>query len=72
MRYAVERRIAAGRSDYGDHASRIELAALTQDEGWALATISDARERRGEKLDWALEIENALKQKAGIATTVTT
>ena len=32
MRYAVERGIAAGRPDYWDHASRIELAALAQNE----------------------------------------
>ncbi len=85
VRYAVGRRIAAGRPDYWDHATRLELAVLARDEeaaGSALADalaavcetwepettarnlrlIREARERRGDPLAWAAQIEAALVQ----------
>lgn len=40
--YAVERRIAAGKPDYWDHATRLELAVLAKDESRAMAALSDA------------------------------
>jgi tetratricopeptide (TPR) repeat protein len=40
--YALERRIAAGQPDYWDHATRLELAVLAQDEAQALAALGDA------------------------------
>ena len=40
--YAVERRIAASRPDYWDHATRLELAVLARDEGTASAALEDA------------------------------
>ena len=40
--YAVERRMAAGKPDYWDHATRLELAVLAKDEGKALAALGDA------------------------------
>lgn len=40
--YAVERRIAAGRPDYWDHATRLELAVLAKDEDAAQAALADA------------------------------
>jgi hypothetical protein len=40
--YAVERRIAAGKPDYWDHATRLELAVLAKDEQKATAGLSDA------------------------------
>jgi hypothetical protein len=42
VRYAVERRIAAGNPDYWDHATRLELAVLARDEATAIAALSDA------------------------------
>ena len=42
VRYAVERRVAAGTSDYWDHATRLELAVLGQDESVARETLPDA------------------------------
>ncbi|MCG2748374.1 MAG: DUF4071 domain-containing protein [Desulfobulbaceae bacterium] len=85
--YAVERRISAGKPDYWDHATRLELAVLGRDisnaevalahalastrETWEpettarnLRLIREARERRGEHLDWAAEVERALENKA--------
>jgi hypothetical protein len=87
VRYAVERRIATGKPDYWDHATRVELAVLAKDEAGALAALSDAlalvrekwepeatarnlrlirqaREKRGESLDWVNSIENALAARA--------
>jgi hypothetical protein len=84
VRYAVERRIAAGKPHYWDHATKLELAVLARDEqeagaalGDALAAvrgswepettarnlrlIREARERRGEALPWAQEIETILR-----------
>lgn len=83
VNYAVERRVAAGKPDYWDHATRVELAVLARDEararaalGEALAAVREswepettarnlrlvreARERRGETMPWATEVENAL------------
>lgn len=40
--YAVERRIAAGKPDYWDHATRLELAVLARDETAASAALGDA------------------------------
>ena len=85
--YAVERRLAAGKADYWDHAARLELAILGKDpaaarvalgaaraavrELWEpettarnLGLIRAARDRRGEPLAWALDIERSLQQLA--------
>lgn len=40
--YAVERRITAGKPDYWDHATWIELAVLAKDEATASAALSSA------------------------------
>jgi len=40
--YAVSRRIAGGRADYWDHASRLELAVLARREDAARAALADA------------------------------
>lgn len=40
--YAVERRIAAGKPDYWDHATRLELAVLAGDRDKALGALGDA------------------------------
>jgi tetratricopeptide (TPR) repeat protein len=40
--YAVERRIAGGKPDYWDHATRLELAVLARDRQKAEAALSDA------------------------------
>jgi hypothetical protein len=40
--YAVERRIAAGKPDYWDHATLLELAVLDQDEAKAMAALENA------------------------------
>ena len=40
--YAVERRIAIGKPDYWDYATRLELAVLANDEGGAASALSDA------------------------------
>jgi hypothetical protein len=40
--YAVERRIATGKPDYWDYATRLELAMLAQDEPRARAALADA------------------------------
>jgi tetratricopeptide (TPR) repeat protein len=81
--YAVERRIASGKPDYWDYATRLELAVLAKDkdaamnalaealpeirESWEskttarnLCLISEARERRGEPVEWEKEVEKAL------------
>lgn len=42
VRYAVERRIAAGQPDYWDYATRLELAVLAADEEAALTALGDA------------------------------
>ena len=42
VRYAVERRIAAGRPDFWDHAARLELAVLATDEETAARALADA------------------------------
>lgn len=86
--YAVERRIAAGRPDYWDFATQLELAVLGKQEaqasnalGKALATvrekwepettarnlrlIREARERRGETLAWAINVQRELEAASG-------
>jgi hypothetical protein len=40
--YAVERRIASGKPDFWDFATRLELAVLAKDEGRAIAALGDA------------------------------
>ncbi len=40
--YAVERRIAAGKPDYWDHATRLEIAVLQRDEATAREALGDA------------------------------
>lgn len=40
--YAVARRIAGGKPDYWDHATRLELAVLANDEAEAVAALADA------------------------------
>jgi hypothetical protein len=42
VRYAVERRLAAGQPDYWDHATRLELAVLARDESAGQAALADA------------------------------
>ena len=42
VRYAIERRIAAGRPDFWDHAARLELAVLGKDEEAAVLALADA------------------------------
>jgi hypothetical protein len=39
--YAVERRIAGGKPDYWDHATRLELAVLAKNEEGALAALAE-------------------------------
>lgn len=39
--YAVERRIAVGKPDYWDHATRLELAVLAKNEEGTLAALAD-------------------------------
>jgi hypothetical protein len=45
VRYAVERKIAAGQPDYWDFATRLELAALACDRNAADAALADALAR---------------------------
>jgi hypothetical protein len=40
--YAVERKIASGKPDYWDYATRLELAVLKKDENVAMQALSDA------------------------------
>jgi hypothetical protein len=42
VRYAVARRIAAGKPDYWDYATMLELAVLGKDENGATAALADA------------------------------
>ncbi|MEW6601335.1 MAG: TRAFs-binding domain-containing protein [Nitrospirota bacterium] len=86
--YAVERKIAAGKPDYWDYATCLELAVLAKDEEKAMAAlgeslasvreswepestvrnlrlIHEARESRGESVNWVREIESELEKKAG-------
>jgi tetratricopeptide (TPR) repeat protein len=84
--YAVEQRIASGKPDYWDYATRLELAVLAKDEEKSLLAVAEAlacvreafepettarnlrlireaREQRGERLEWAKEVEQALVKK---------
>jgi tetratricopeptide (TPR) repeat protein len=45
VRYAVERKIAAGNPDYWDYATRLELALLAKDEAKAGEALADALAR---------------------------
>lgn len=86
--YAVDRRIAGGRPDYWDYATRLELAVLAKTkaqadsaladalacapESWQRETtarnlrlIREAREKRGEVVAWARELEERLQRDAG-------
>jgi hypothetical protein len=49
VRYAVERRIANGRPDYWDYATRLELAALAEDADTAGKALGDALATSREK-----------------------
>lgn len=40
VRYAVERRIAAGKPDYWDYATQVELAVLAKDEDQAMSALA--------------------------------
>lgn len=40
--YAVERRVAAGKPDYWDHATRLELAVLARDQAKARTALGEA------------------------------
>jgi hypothetical protein len=40
--YAVERRLASGKPDYWDHATRLELAVLARDEAAAADALADS------------------------------
>ena len=85
--YGVARRLATGKPDYWDYATRLELAVLGLQQAEAEAALADAlagvrekwepettarnlrlireaRERRGEPAPWALEIEQALLDRA--------
>ena len=42
VRYAVERKIASGKPDYWDYATRLELAVLAKDRGHAETALPDA------------------------------
>jgi hypothetical protein len=42
VRYAMERRLADGRADYWDHATRLELAVIARDAEGAEEAASDA------------------------------
>jgi hypothetical protein len=42
VRYGVERRLAAGKPDYWDHATLVELAVLGRDEAGAASALGDA------------------------------
>jgi len=86
--YAVQRRIAAGKPDYWDFATQLELAVLGRQQaraasalGRALAAvrekwepettarnlrlIREARERRGERIAWAIEAQHELEAACG-------
>jgi hypothetical protein len=87
VRYAFERRIAFGKPDYWDYATRLELAVLLKDEKtaadalsdalasvrarWELETtvrnlrlIREARQARGEIIQWASQLEEAILKTA--------
>ena len=42
VEYAVDRRIATGRPDYWDYATRLELAVLAKDKDTAMKSASSA------------------------------
>ncbi len=54
--YAAERRIAGGQADYWDHATRLELAVLAEDEAAAVESLAHAlaavRERWEPESTW--------------------
>ena len=57
--YAVERRIAAGKPDYWDYATLLELALLARDEQKAMAALSDALAAVREKWEPETTLRNA-------------
>src|SRR4051812_25818804 len=74
VRYAVERRIASGKTDYWDYATRLELAVLANDEeqvsqalGEALASTREPFERETTARDLRLirEARQRRQQSAG-------
>jgi hypothetical protein len=92
VRYAVERRVVAGKPDYWDYATLLELAVLGNDESAAAQALGDAlanvrerwepettarnlrliretRQRRGQEIPWASEVEDELvrRSKAAVA-----
>ncbi len=56
--YAVERRVAAGKPDYWDHATQIELAVLGRDEQAALDALSNALASVREKWETETTLRN--------------
>jgi hypothetical protein len=42
VQYCIERRLASGKPDYWDHASRLELAVLAKDEPLAALALKEA------------------------------
>jgi len=50
VEYAVERKIAVGKSDYWDHATRLELALLSNNEKKAKKALGDARTKRPDRM----------------------
>jgi tetratricopeptide (TPR) repeat protein len=49
VRYAAERRIQAGKPDYWDYATKLELAVLAKDEDTAASALADALANMREK-----------------------
>ena len=58
VNYSVERRIAAGKPDYWDHATLIELAILGHDESKAMSALCDALASVREKWEPETTVRN--------------
>jgi tetratricopeptide (TPR) repeat protein len=58
VQYAVERKIGAGKPDYWDYATRLELAVLAKDEEKTMAALSDALAAVREVWEPAVTIRN--------------
>lgn len=70
--YAVDRRIAAGKPDYWDHATRLELSVLRLDEAAASEALQDALAAVREKWEPETTLRNleliaAARQRRGVA-----